>query len=84
MPTEDDKGIRLPLTAQNNYLPGIFRERTNSYKFFWLLALLDASKDIEDFDIPIREVTVRMIQRAWYPILYFRLHFGKQMSWKTR
>jgi hypothetical protein len=77
MLTEDDKGIRLPLTAQNNYLPGIFRERTNSYKFFWLLALLDASKYIEDFDIPIREVTVRMVQRAWYPILYFRLHFGK-------
>lgn len=70
---------RLPLTAQNNHIPAIFRPDliTNSYKFFWFLALLDATATTDQYEISIQHITRHMILRAWHPHIYFRLHFGK-------
>jgi transcriptional regulator with XRE-family HTH domain len=54
---------------------------TNSYKYLFLLSLLDILKR-RQFDVlsPIsfEELTIEMLANAWYPHTYFRLSFGRQ------
>lgn len=59
-------------------LAGVFKHVRNSYKFFWLLALL---KNIEASTAPhlfIDRLLADMVAQVWYPVTYFRLSFGKQ------
>ncbi len=56
-------------------LAGVFRSTTATYKYFWLLALLDVLGEGRT-SIPLRSLYVRMIVHAWYPVNYFRLSFG--------
>jgi len=56
-------------------LAGVFRSTTATYKFYWLLALLDLVAEGRT-SIPLRSLYVRMIIHAWYPVNYFRLSFG--------
>jgi hypothetical protein len=62
-------------------LARVFDDTTNSYKYLFFLALLDAIQR-QVFDpsrrIPIDELTIDMLVLAWYPHVYFRLSFGKQ------
>ncbi|MFQ5602232.1 MAG: HNH endonuclease domain-containing protein [bacterium] len=72
--------MRLP---QSNILPikylsSIFNNTTNSYKFYWFVAILEyISAKIQPV-IPLQELSARMIARAWYPVNYFNISFGKQ------
>lgn len=54
---------------------------TASYKFFWLLALLDILTR-RNFDskqpISIPEMTAAMLKHAWTPVCRFNLSLGKQ------
>lgn len=62
-------------------LARLFDETTNSYKYLFFLALLDAiQRNLFDpaQKIPIDELTIDMLVLAWYPHVYFRLSFGKQ------
>jgi hypothetical protein len=69
LPESSDLGIR--------HFSGIFNNTTNSYKFYWLLAILEAVKNgyvRPSFDL----LTAEMIAQAWYPVLICHLNFGGQ------
>jgi len=59
-------------------LAAIFGNTTNSYKFYWLLSILECVKDNQLTVIPIDHLIARMIANVWYPVHYFKLSFGKQ------
>jgi hypothetical protein len=65
---------RLPVEQ----LSGSFNNVTNSYKFYWFLALLDHIKATQSPVIPVNYLLARMVTGVWYPANYFRLSFGKQ------
>lgn len=65
---------RLPIAP----LAGVFNNVTNSYKFYWFLAILDTVKAHSGRTIAIDDLLARMIANAWYPLHYFHLSFGKQ------
>lgn len=56
-------------------LIGVFRNTTATYKYYWLLALVDLVGEGR-ISIPLRTLYVRMVVHAWYPVNYFRLSFG--------
>jgi transcriptional regulator with XRE-family HTH domain len=62
-------------------LAQLLENTTNSYKYLFLLSLLDILKR-RQFDVlsPISftELTIEMLANAWYPHTYFRLSFGRQ------
>lgn len=61
------------------HLAGVFSDTTNSYKFYWLLAILRQIKHKPEQTIfSIDELLLQMIAEIWYPINYYRLSFGKQ------
>lgn len=59
-------------------LTAVFADTTNSYKFYWLLAILDGLGEVESNRLPLRELSLRMVAGVWYPLDYFKLSFGKQ------
>ncbi len=63
-------------------LSSIFGNTTNSYKFYWFLAILDSIKENEKALIPMNELALRMVANVWYPLDYYKLSFGKQDSFK--
>lgn len=61
------------------YLAASFRNVTNSYKFYWLLAILECIQEHPNrVLIPLSQILARMVAFIWYPTNYFRLSFGKQ------
>ena len=60
------------------HLAGAFRHTTNSYKFFWLLALLDHVQHGGGPTVPMRTLLAQMVAQAWHPVHYYRLSFGTQ------
>lgn len=64
----------LPVQA----LAGGFRNVTNSYKFYWFLAILEHISKFHAPVIKINDLAAEMVVLAWYPINYFNLSFGKQ------
>lgn len=59
-------------------LASSFNNATNSYKFFWLLSILDHIQANSSRTVNIHDLLIQMVKRAWYPSHYFRLSFGKQ------
>ncbi|MBK8707883.1 MAG: hypothetical protein IPN30_05240 [Flavobacteriales bacterium] len=60
-------------------LAGVFRATTSTYKYYWLLALLDVVGEGRT-TVPLRSLYVRMVCHAWYTVNYFKLSFG---AWDT-
>ena len=58
----------------------VFDDTTATYKFYWLLSLLDLHVYGQKNEMQALEVVARMIAYAWYPIEYFKLSFGKRDS----
>lgn len=58
----------------------ILEKTTNSYKFIFLLSLLDQLKEFnfEKKDYKIDDLIILMLSKAWYPAFYFKLNHGKQ------
>jgi len=79
METPDWHASFFPPTHLNNKLPAIFdRQRiTNSYKFFWFLAILDFVERADSYEIGIDELVTDMVAQVWYPVNVFRLNLGK-------
>jgi hypothetical protein len=50
-----------------------FRNVTNSYKFFWFLAILEHIQEDHSRVIPIDQLLARMVAWVWYPTNYFKL-----------
>ena len=56
-------------------LAACFNKTTSSYKFYWLLSILDQVEN-GTIDIPKRNLFAGMISHAWYTVNYYRLRFG--------
>lgn len=69
LPESPDLGIR--------HVSAVFRHTTNSYKFYWFLAILEALKN-DLTRVSLNLLTAEMLAQVWYPVHYFRLNFGKQ------
>ncbi|MCS6906774.1 MAG: HNH endonuclease domain-containing protein [Anaerolineales bacterium] len=65
---------KLPIAA----LASSFDQVTNSYKFYWFLAILDHVREGKGRIIAIDSLLAYMISRSWYPLNFYRLSFGKQ------
>lgn len=63
-------------------LSSIFRDTTNSYKFYWFLSILDSLKNNNQSIISQQDMAIRMLANVWYPLDYYKLSFGKQDSFK--
>lgn len=63
-------------------LGSCFDDTTNAYKFYWFLAMLDSILENNTTTISTKDLAVRMIADAWYPLDYFKLSFGKQDGFK--
>lgn len=72
--------INLPGSNNLNTAPlaASFSHVTNSYKFYWLLAILESVKLLPGAVIPVDVLLARMIAAVWYPLHYFHLSLGKQ------
>lgn len=51
---------------------------TNSYKFYWFLAILEDIRENQSRTILISDLLARMVSGVWYPANYFQLSFGRQ------
>lgn len=69
LPNDDRLNVEL--------LAGCFSETTNSYKFYWLMAILE-ELNLGNQRIAHADLALRMISLAWYPLDYFKLSFGKR------
>lgn len=58
-----------------NLLSAVFNRTTATYKYYWLLALIE-SVEQGKLEISKRELFSRMISASWYTINYFHLSFG--------
>ncbi len=63
-----------------NELKGVLDDTTNSYKFYWFLAILDESIETEVNEIPYDVLIRKMISTVWYPLNNYKLSFGKADS----
>lgn len=72
--------MRLPNSNSISVRPlsGAFRRTTNSYKYYWLLAIIEYVREGDGLVVTIDDLLSRMIAAVWYPVNYFRLSFGKQ------
>ncbi|GAA4461913.1 HNH endonuclease domain-containing protein [Nibrella saemangeumensis] len=75
------------LLPESNELPvdrlsSVFTDTTNSYKFYWFLAILNHLKENGSSLIALDDLALRMVAQVWYPLDYFRLSFGRQDSFK--
>ena len=58
----------------------VFDNTVATYKFYWLLSLLDMHIKEQRTEMLALDVAARMVAYAWYPVEYFRLSFGKSDS----
>ncbi|MEZ4886419.1 MAG: HNH endonuclease domain-containing protein [Chitinophagales bacterium] len=62
-----------------------FNDTTNSYKFYWFLAILEAvthSRENGNIVIEMKSLAAKMVSNVWYPLSYYKLSFGKQDGFK--
>ncbi len=64
-------------------LARVFADKTNSYKFYWFLAILDSLKENDQSVIVLKDIALRMVANVWYPLDFFKLSFGKQDRFKA-
>lgn len=57
-------------------LSSVFNNTAASYKFYWFISLLQLFTTKQKGRILIKDILVKMICNAWYPINYFKLSFG--------
>jgi hypothetical protein len=68
---------QVPYSNEVNYakFAGVLSDTAASYKMYWLLAILE-EVSIEQTEIEFRKLTSRMVVKAWYPLLKYKLSFG--------
>lgn len=64
-------------TLPINLLVACFNNTSATYKFYWLLAILN-SVEAGKSKISKQELFARMVSNAWYTVNYFHISFGKQ------
>ena len=68
--------VTLP---QSNNLPiehlaACFDDVTNSYKFYWFLAILEHIREKQSKIISINDLLIRMVQVCGIPLIIFDFH----------
>ncbi len=63
-------------------LSSVLNDTTNSYKYYWFLAILDIVQTSDSNEIRIDDLCEKMIESVWYPLNFFKLSFGAQDSFK--
>lgn len=71
------KGLPYSESLSTSFMNRVFDTTTATYKFYWLLALLDMYVKEKKSEMRALDIASRMVAYAWYPIEYFRLSFGK-------
>ncbi len=61
-------------------LTRIFKNTSATYKFYWFMGILDLYVKRDMTRMNIWDIMVEMTVNAWYPVIYFRLSFGKSDS----
>ncbi len=56
-------------------LSTVFTNIAASYKFYWFISIIQLVTSGKN-KIPIRDILIKMICNAWYPVTYFKLNFG--------
>lgn len=65
-------------TADIDRLSHIFDNTTATYKFYWMLALLDVVREGKAHQpVSYIEMVARMVGKAWQPLMYGEFSFGK-------
>lgn len=59
-------------------LSKVFNDTTNSYKFYWFLAILDWLRKNGEPRISMQDLSLQMMATVWYPLDYYKLSFGSQ------
>lgn len=59
-----------------------FKNTTNSYKFYWFLAILEEITQNQKTELKMSDLALRMVSLVWYPLDYYKLSFGKQDGFK--
>lgn len=74
--------VNLPQSEilSTRYLNRVFDNTVATYKYYWLLGLLEEVVIKGNRYINIWDMIVSMVINAWYPVIYFRLSFGKSES----
>ena len=60
------------------FLSAAFVDRATSYKFHWLLSILEILRKRNTRNILIEDLAIEMVVFAWFPLTHFRLSFGVQ------
>lgn len=64
-------------TIPTRYLAACFNSTSATYKFYWLLAILDAVQNQRQ-EIKKDQLFASMLANAWYTVNYFNVSFGQQ------
>jgi hypothetical protein len=63
---------------KSSKLGQVFDNTSASYKFYWLLGILDLLPSHPDGKIPLPLIQAQMVARALPTVAYFRINLGKQ------
>lgn len=58
----------------------VFSNVTNSYKYYWFLAILEHAKESDNPVIRLDDITLRMVADVWFPLNQYKLSFGQADS----
>ena len=67
-------------SLSTNHLSRVFNNTVATYKYYWLISILNIYMSTGSVRISIWDIVISMVASAWYPIHYFRLSFGKSDS----
>lgn len=62
------------------HLNRVFDKTVATYKYYWFLGMLDLFVKQGKTRMSVWEIMITMVANAWYPVVYFRLSFGKSES----
>lgn len=62
------------------HLNRVFDKTVATYKYYWFLGMLDLFVKQGKTRMNVWEIMITMVANAWYPVVYFRLSFGKSES----
>ena len=65
-------------TIETPELSRAFKKTTNSYKLFWVYALLSLVNRTSRNSFTLDEIICEMVVLAWHPVCFYRLTFGIQ------
>lgn len=78
------KNIDMQIPQSNilttKYLNRVFDKTVATYKYYWFLGILDLCVKQGKTRMNVWDIMITMVANAWYPVIYFRLSFGKSES----